>query len=278
MTDSHSGAGPAAICKTCAVEYDAPLPQTCRICHDERQWVPADGQQWTTLAELAAAGQQLTWTEDEPGRYVVSSDPGVGIGQRMQVVAADQGTLLWDPVGYIDRDTVERIRQLGPVLAVAASHPHMFGVQVEWAHALDAPVLVNAADQEWLGRSDPAIRYWTDEVQLGPVSLHQIGGHFAGSGVALWPAGAQGRGTLLTGDTVFPNPDRWSVGFLRSYPNKLPLSAAVVQRISDDLGRLRFDAIVGNFNNKIADNGAESVKRSAERHIAWIRGDYDHLT
>jgi hypothetical protein len=271
-------ADPFSICATCGVEYAHPLPDVCAICQDDRQWVPSTGQRWTTLEQLEHDGQGLGWAEGEPGRFVVTTDPHVGIGHSMQIVTSDEGTLLWDPVGYLDDATVERIRELGPVLGIASSHPHMFGVQVAWAHALDAPVLVNEADAQWLGRHDASIRLWSDEERLGSISLHQIGGHFAGSSVAVWPAGAGGRGTLLSGDTVFPNPDGWSVGFLRSYPNKIPLSAAVVQRIADDLALLRFDAVIGNFDNRIASGGQDSIRRSAERHIAWVRGDFDDLT
>lgn len=270
--------GPFAICATCGAEYAHPLPDVCAICADERQWVPATGQDWTSLEGLRAAGQHLTWLEDEPGRVVVTTDPRVGIGHSMQVVDAGSGVVLWDPPGFLDEVTVARIRKLGPVLGIATSHPHMFGVQVEWAHALDAPVFVNAANSGWVGRPDASIRFWADTERLGTVELHRIGGHFPGSGVAVWPAGSDGRGTLLCGDTVFPNPDGWSVGFLRSYPNKIPLSAAVVQRIAGDLATLRFDGVVGNFNNRIESGGQESLRRSAERHIAWVRGDFDHLT
>lgn len=269
---------PFSICATCGVEYAHPLPGVCAICADDRQWVPSTGQNWTSLEQLKREGQSLTWSEDEPGRFVITTDPGVGIRHSTQVVVTGRGSLLWDPVGYIDDATAQRIRGLGPVLGIASSHPHMFGVQVEWGRALDAPVFVNEADREWVGRPDASIRFWSGEVQLGSMSLHQIGGHFAGSGVVVWPEGADGRGTLLSGDTVFPNPDGWSVGFLRSYPNKIPLSAGVVQRIADDLGRLRFDGVVGNFNNRIESGGHDSIRRSAERHIAWVRGDFDHLT
>ncbi|MGO1972279.1 MAG: hydrolase [Propionibacteriaceae bacterium] len=266
------------LCRTCAVEYAPPLPAVCPICADERQWVPSAGQAWTTLEELAAQGQQLRWEEREENRFAVTADPGLGIGQSMQVITSDAGVLLWDPVGYIDDATVRRVRVLGPVLGIASSHPHMFGVQVEWAHALDAPVLVNDADKQWLGRADPSISYWTGHTQVGPIALHQVGGHFAGSAVALWPAGSDGRGTLLTGDTVAPNPDRSSVGFMRSYPNKIPLSAAVVERIARDLGQLDFDTVVGNFNNEIRGNAADAIQRSARRHAEWVRGDHDALT
>ncbi len=267
------------ICATCAVEYDEPLPEICPICADERQWVPADGQHWTDLDALRAAGQRLTWTEREPGLFSIETDPKVGIGQTAQVVHTPAGSLLWDPTGYLDDETVTRIRALGPVLAVAASHPHMFGVQVEWARALDTTVLVCEPDRQWLGRTDDRLEFYSDRREVADgLELHRVGGHFAGSAVALWSAGAEGRGLLLTGDTIFPNPDRSSVGFLRSYPNKIPLSARVVERIATQLGAFEFDRIIGNFGNTIASDGREVLRRSADRHIAWVRGDFDHLT
>lgn len=55
------------------------------------------------------------------------------------------------------------------------------------------------------------------------LTLHQVGGHFAGSAVAHWSADADGRGGLLTGDSASPNPDQRSIGFMRNYPNKIPL-------------------------------------------------------
>lgn len=267
------------ICATCAVEYDEPLPPVCPICADERQWVPADGQHWTDLAALAAAGQTLTWAEREPNLVSITTEPRVGIGQTAQLVVTPAGSLLWDPPGYVDEETVRRVRSLGPVLAVAASHPHMFGVQVEWGRALDAPVLVCAPDRQWLGRTDDRVEFWDDTREVtGGVTLHRVGGHFAGSAVALWSAGAAGRGLLLTGDTIFPNPDRRSVGFLRSYPNKIPLSGAVVERIASALGALAFDRIIGNFSNAIDDDGRRALRASADRHIRWVRGDFDDLT
>jgi hypothetical protein len=95
--------------------------------------------------------------------------------------------------------------------------------------------------------------------------------------VVHWAAGADGRGVLLTGDSVYPNPDRRSISFMRSYPNHLPLSGAVALRIAAQLGELKFDRIYGNFNNVIA-SGAKAIRHdSAQRHAAWARGDFDHL-
>lgn len=267
------------ICRTCAVEH-AEAEGTCRICADERQWVPADGQQWVTLDELVAAGTRVELDEAEPDLFTVHSEPHVGIGQFAKLVRTTEGMLLWDPIGYVDDDVVRRVRALGPVVAIAASHPHMFGVQVAWSRALDdAPVLVAEADLEWVMRPDPVIRPWAGQLEVLPsVTLSQPGGHYPGSAVVHWAAGADGKGVLLSGDTIFPNPDRVSASFMRSYPNRIPLSAAVVERIAKHVEQYAFDRLYGNFDNIIDADALAVVRRSADRHIGWVRGDFDHLT
>src|SRR5699024_1844057 len=267
------------ICATCGVEYDEPVPAVCPICADERQWVPAAGQQWTSLDALSESGQRLRWSPVERGRVQICTEPAAGIGQTAQLISTPSGSLLCDPTGYVDAGSVERVRVQGLLLAVAARHPHMSGGQSAWADALDAPGLVCAAAEQGLGRRASRIQFWQDTFKVAPrLRLHRIGGHFPGAAVAYWTEGAEGRGVLLSADTVFPNPDRATVGFMRSYPNKLPLSGQVVRRIADQLAELSFDAIVGNFGNAITTGAAEAVQRSAQRHIEWVRGDYDHLT
>ncbi len=78
------------ICATCAVEHSEQV-EVCAICADERQWVPADGQHWTTLEELAAAGYRVNVKEVEPGLYGVTSEPGAGIGQQSMLVRTGRG-------------------------------------------------------------------------------------------------------------------------------------------------------------------------------------------
>ncbi|OZM83538.1 MBL fold metallo-hydrolase [Pseudonocardia sp. MH-G8] len=267
------------ICRTCAVEHDSDA-ERCAICFDERQWVPADGQQWTTAEELAAAGHRVQVREVEPDLFGITVEPKFGIGQRSHLVRTPAGNLLWDVVGHVDEDAARRVRELGEVAAIVASHPHHFGVQVEWSRLLGGvPVLVAEADMAWVARPDPVIRPWSGTLDLLPgVTLAQLGGHFPGSAVAHWAAGAQGRGVLLSGDTVPTNPDRATVTFMRSYPNRIPLSAAVAQRIAKAVEQFSFDRIYDNFGNSIATDARAAVRRSADRYTAWVRGDYDHLT
>jgi hypothetical protein len=267
------------ICQTCAVEH-ADRIDVCAICADERQWVPAAGQLWTTLEELAADGHHAFLADLEPDLHAITTRPTTGIGQQSKLVRTPAGNLLWDPVGFVDAEIAARVRELGEVKAIVASHPHMYGVQVEWSRLLGgAPVLVAEADREWVARPDPVIETWSGDLEVLPgITLSQPGGHFPGSAVAHWEAGADGRGVLLTGDTIFPNPDRTSVSFMRSYPNRIPLSGAVVRRVAEHVGRFGYDRLYGNFDNSIEADARAIVQRSAERHAGWTAGDFDHLT
>ncbi len=267
------------ICVTCGVEH-AGDQDVCPICADERQWVPADGQHWETLSQLAAAGRRTRLWEVEPGLLELTAEPKVGIGQSAFVVSADGGVVVWDPVGFVDDDAVQRIAALGDVLAISSSHPHMFGAQLEWSRRLgDVPVLVSEPNLPWVSRSGPAIRSHGDHHEIAPgLTLYRFGGHFPGSTVLHWQAGADGRGVLLSSDTIQGNPDRATVTFLRSYPNRIPLSARVVQRIAAAAEQLEFDRLYDNFGRGVDADARAAVRRSADRYVAWVRGDHDDLT
>lgn len=265
------------ICQTCAVEH-AEAVEVCAICADERQW--AAGQQWTTLDELAASGHQTRVRELESDLFGTTVEPKVGIGQQAHLVRTPAGNLLWDPTGNLDDHAVRRVRELGEVVAITTSHPHMFGVQVEWSRALGGvPVFVAEPDLEWVARPDPAIRPWAGKLEVLPgVTLAQLGGHFPGSAVAHWAAGAGGKGVLFSGDTIQTNPDRASVTFMRSYPNRIPLSAGVVERVTQAVEVFSFDRMYDNFGGIIATDARAAVRRSVDRYVGWVRGDFDHLT
>jgi hypothetical protein len=267
-----------AICRTCGVEH-AERVEMCAICADERQWVPADGQAWTSLEELGAAGHRVDVTELEPRLYGVTSSPGVGIGQQSKLVQTPAGNLLWDPIGYLDEDGVRRVRELGPAVAIAASHPHMFGVQVEWSRRLGGvPVYVCEPNREWVARDDSAVQAWSGSVEPVPgVTMLQAGGHFPGSAFVHFTA-PDGAGVVLSSDTVYVNPDRATVAFMRSFPNHIPQSPTVVERLVAALDAFDYDRIYGNFGNAVAAGARDAVHRSAERHVAWVRGEFDDRT
>lgn len=266
----------AWICATCANQHaDTPVPPAvCAVCADERQWVPPDGQRWTSLPRLAADGHRTEVAEVEPGLLGVGVTPKLGIGQRALLVTAPGGGLLWDPPGFLDDAAVATVRAAGGLAAISASHPHFYGVAVEWAHAFDAPILLPDADRGWLMRPDPAVRRWSGRLEVLPgVTLVQCGGHFAGSAVVHWADGADGRGALLVGDTVLVTPGQDRVGFMRSPPNMLPLPAKAVDAVVAAFDERPYDRIHGGWWTTTVHRDAPAVvHRSAERHRAWLDG------
>ena len=267
----------AWICATCAHQHadtEHP-PGVCAICADERQWVPPEGQQWTSLTELAASGHRTEVAEVEPGLLGIGVTPKLGIGQRALVVRTGAGALLWDPPGFLDDAAIAAVRDAGGLSAVSASHPHFYGVAVEWSRAFDVPVLLPEADRGWLMRPDGAVRRWSGELEVLPgVTLVQTGGHFDGSAVVHWAQGADGRGALLVGDTVLVTPGLDRVGFMRSPPNLLPLPAPDVRAVVAALDRFAYDRIHAGWWGSVVDHDARRVvHRSAERYLQWLGAD-----
>jgi glyoxylase-like metal-dependent hydrolase (beta-lactamase superfamily II) len=264
------------ICKTCGVQHAASEnpPERCVICVDERQYIGWGGQQWTALAELREAGYTNDLREHEPGLTGIGTRPHFGIGQRALLLQTPAGNVLWDCISFIDDATVEAVQALGGIQALAVSHPHFYGSIIEWSHAFGgAPVYLPEADRDFVTRPDGVIEYWSGAVELSPgVTLIQTGGHFDGSAVIHWAAGAEGRGALLTGDSIAPSQDRRFVSFMWSYPNFLPMNATKIRGILESVRPYAFDRIYGGWWPTIVDHDAKAaIERSAERYIKLIQ-------
>jgi glyoxylase-like metal-dependent hydrolase (beta-lactamase superfamily II) len=268
---------PVWVCATCANQYPerGSPPGQCVICADERQWVPSSGQRWTTLAELAAAGHRSEIRQVEPGLLGIGVTPPVAIGQRALLIQTAAGNLLWDPPGFLDEQAIQAVRAAGGLRAVTASHPHFYGAIVEWSHAFDAEILLPQADMRWLTRPDQAVRTWSGTLAVLPgVTLIQCGGHFPGSAVAHWAGGADGKGVLLTGDTIFVTPGEDRVTFVWSAPNRLPLPERAVRTVVEAVGPYRFDRIYGGWWQPVLRTGArEILQASADRYVQFLRGE-----
>jgi glyoxylase-like metal-dependent hydrolase (beta-lactamase superfamily II) len=243
------------------------------ICEDERQYVNLDGQTWTTMDELKDEHRNVLKTL-EPGLTEILTEPKVGIGQRALLVQTPKGNVLWDCISLIDDETVSAIEALGGVAFLAMSHPHMHGSLVEWSHAFgNAPIRLHESVKQWVARPDPAIEYWSgDSLSLNEfVTLHRTGGHFTGSTLLQWSTGAEGRGVLLTSDTMHVVWDLKHVTFMRSYPNYIPLPAETVDQIARAVEPLKFDRIYSHFAGLVIDKDAKgAVRRSADRYKAAI--------
>jgi glyoxylase-like metal-dependent hydrolase (beta-lactamase superfamily II) len=227
------------------------------------------------MDELAGSGYHSGVREAEPGLVGIGVQPGVGVGQRGLVVRTPEGNVLWDPSAFIDQAAIDAVRELGGLAAVTSSHPHMYGAIVEWSHAFDAEILIAEVDREWLMRPDPAVRTWSGAHEVVPgVTLVQCGGHFPGSAVLHWAAGAEGKGVLLVGDTIFVTSGEDRVSFIWSAPNRLPLPEAEVRRVTDAVMPYQFDRMYGGWWEPTIRQGARDIlERSAARYIEILHGE-----
>jgi hypothetical protein len=263
------------ICRTCGVQYGAPR-QDCPICLDERQYVGWAGQQWTTLAELRAAGHRGRVAEEGPGVTGIGADPPTAIGQRALLVRAPGGNVLWDMITYLDDELIGQVTALGGVSAIAVSHPHFYGSMIEWAHAFGAPVYIHRKDRDWVARPDDAIVFWdgdTRPVGAG-LTLVNAGVHFDGGQVLHWADGGDGSGALFSGDIFTVVQDRRYVSFMYSYPNFIPERPRTVRRALELIEPLRFDRVYGGWwQRNVRTDGAAAVRRSADRYLGFALDD-----
>lgn len=266
-----------SICTACGTQFSATpaAPERCPVCSDERQYVPAAGQGWTTLERLRKTHAN-TFRYD--GQMLgIGVAPAFAIGQRALLLRTPKGNILWDCVSLISDAAVDIIKALGGIDTIAISHPHYYTTMVEWSRRFgDIPVYLHEADREWVMRPDPAVRFWSgDTCELSDgVTLIRTGGHFDGGTVLHWADAHDGKGALFTGDLIQVTADARHVAFMRSYPNFLPLGARAVERVAGRVTPWRFDAIYGAFWDKVIPTGADdALKRSVARHVEWLGRD-----
>ena len=124
-------------------------------------------------------------------------------------------------------------------------------------------------------RPDDAVFWDSDAHELLPgLTVLRCGGHFPGSSVLHWAAGAGGKGVLFTADTIMVVADRRYVTFMYSYPNYIPLPAATVRQMLALLEPYPFEQLYGAWFGAMVWGGAkEAVRRSAERYIRALEAD-----
>jgi glyoxylase-like metal-dependent hydrolase (beta-lactamase superfamily II) len=267
---------PIFLCTACGTSYPPAEnpPPACPICEDERQYVPAGGQGWTTRDRLASSHTNA-WRRHEPGLYSIHTVPAFAINQRAFLLQTPGGNVLWDCIAHLDDATKDIVAALGGLSAIAISHPHYYTTMQDWSDAFGGvPVYLHEADREWIMRPAPGIALWEGDTRaIAPgITLIRLGGHFPGGTVLHWADPHDGAGVVLSGDIVQVAADVRRVSFLWSYPNMMPLSAREVLRIGDGLAPWSFDRIYGAFVGKDVPGDAKAVvARSVARYVDLVR-------
>lgn len=264
------------ICKTCGTQHadTQEPPAHCAICEDDRQYVGWEGQLWTTHDDLLA--EHRIRIEEEAGLLAIGITPAFAIDQRAFLLPTDAGNILWESQSLVTDEAVERIQALGGIDRIVISHPHFYGSMVEWSDAFGGvPILLHAADHEWIQRPDAAIETWVgDRLQLSDdVTLIRCGGHFVGSTALHWARGPRAGGALFAGDALQVGLDRSTVSFMYSYPNVVPMRTSDVVAMRERLAPYGFEDVFGwTWGRNIVGGGRDAVDASFDRYLAAVRG------
>ena len=260
------------ICVTCGTQFPT-VREHCPICDDPRQFVGWEGQQWTTHEQMLGRFANK-FEEHEPGITSIITEPKFAIGQRAYLIQTSDGNILWDCISFLDDLTIQRVKSLGGLSAIAISHPHYHTTMVDWSRTFDnPPIYLHEACRKWAMRPDENIRFWAgDRKQLfGRLTLINTPGHFTGFQVLHSAAHGEGRGALFAGDQPRPCMDRRWVSFMFSYPNFIPLGPQAIRGIVQRLEGFSFDRLYAAVPGWIVANDAEeAVKKSAERYLQAI--------
>ncbi|KAK3673093.1 hypothetical protein LTR78_006933 [Recurvomyces mirabilis] len=259
------------LCNACGTQYPVNTQSnkdSCKICDDPRQFVPPEGQTFTTLATLRNQGHRNVWWQDKQNRKIwsVRTEPQIrsmkfAIGERAMLLQTEAGNILWDLIPFLDAETVDRINDFGGLKAIVISHPHYYSTWADWSRTFSCPVYVGAHDKEWLGqihREGTELRFLIDihTPLLHPesgVTAILAGGHFPGSLLLHWKQAK----SLFIADTIFTSPSATnpvpgkegviSFTFFWSIPNRIPLHPDDILMIWNKVKHLEFHSAYGAF-------------------------------
>ncbi|NMO19384.1 MBL fold metallo-hydrolase [Pyxidicoccus fallax] len=267
---------PLYLCETCGTQYaetSAP-PEHCPICEDERQYVGANGQTWTTHEALAA--KYTLRIEEDAGLLGFGLAADFAIPQRALLLPTDAGNILWECISLVTDAAVSALKARGGVDRIVISHPHFYSSMVEWSEALGGvPILLHEADREWVRRPSSNLRFWSGDVHRlsESVTLIRCGGHFPGSTALHWKQGPRAGGALFPGDALQVVMDRRHVSFMYSYPNFIPMKPGDVRAMRERLRAYDFEDVFGyTWGRNILGGGRAAVDASFERYLTAVSG------
>lgn len=256
------------ICGTCFPPSTQP-PQVCQLCAGKQQLVLGEGTDWTTEEELIQNDFHNVMNFEEHNLWSIRVRPSFASSQRAFFFHSDRGNVLWDCLSLLDKETVEKLEDLGGIHTIILSNPHFQTGVCKWAERFDAEVIVHESDVEFLVEQPRRLKTWTGEYyQLqDEFKLVRIGGSFPGSSVLVWQAGAEGKGCMFTGDTLFVTKDQCWISFLDSNQHVV-WKISEIQELGQKLSAYVFDRIYGAWPNRTIDsNGNEVVSQSVKRVV-----------
>lgn len=257
------------LCATCGTQYPQNIEvEICSICAEERQYIPLQGQVWTTPAALTKT-HQTRIQEVRENLYEIRIEPKFAIGQRAFVVISESGNFLWDCIPLLDENVQSFIKSKGGLKGIGISHPHYYSNMKHWAQTFNCPIFIHEKDEEYIVDKSKHIELWSgNEKNLwDDLQLINLGGHFDGGSVLMIQNMTE-TGVMLCGDILQISLSRKFIAMMYSYPNNIPLPLSEVGRIRDRLKDLSFDTLYGAFPYQNLEKDVQTILQSSiERYF-----------
>jgi glyoxylase-like metal-dependent hydrolase (beta-lactamase superfamily II) len=235
------------ICKACGTQYplNSTTPELCPICDDDRQYIPENGQTWADFNELSGNYSVIAKKLND-NLYELKMAPSFAIGQRALLVLAPGGNILWDCIALLNEPIIEFIKSKGGLKAIAFSHPHYYSTMNYWAEVFNCPIYIHQNDEQWVFNKGNHVSLWTGiEKELWDgIRIINTGGHFPGSSILHIPF-LSPKGAVLCGDTFAISPSKKHISAMYSYPNRIPLPLAEMERLKKQMDPISFDTMYG---------------------------------
>lgn len=233
-------------CANCGFWQRHFAPPDCPVCTDTRNDLPEDGWRFLPEEEVRAthSGEARQVADD---LWAFTTQPALGLAGTGWLITRPEGNIAFEAAPYYSDAMLERIRALGGIAILAASHAHGYGAQFQLQRAFD-PMLAIQRDDLRMTKAFRVTLPYDDVLELAPgYTLHHVGGHYEGQ-AALHDA--PGR-RLFCGDMFKIDQDEagrsHSISSHKAFHKDIPLTHAELRRYRDVIAPLEFDAVLTPF-------------------------------
>ncbi|HLS30639.1 MAG TPA: hypothetical protein VK021_07265 [Flavobacteriaceae bacterium] len=258
------------LCATCGTQYPKNTEvEICEICAEERQYVPLQGQIWTSPDALLRTHQTRVQKVRE-NLYEIRIEPKFAIGQRAFLVISENGNFLWDCIPLLDENVQHFINSKGGLRGIGISHPHYYSNMNDWANTFECPIFIHKKDEEYIVDKSQQIELWSGKEKplWDDLRLINLGGHFDGGSVLMIQNMTE-KGVMLCGDILQISLSQKFIAMMYSYPNNIPLPLSEVARIRGQLKELSFNKLYGAFPHQNLEENVQAIlKSSLDRYFA----------
>ncbi len=232
-------------CANCGFWQRHFAPPDCPVCTDVRNDLPEDGWRFLPEAEVAAThGGDAR--EVAPGLWAFTTAPALGLAGTGWLIVREGGNIAFEAAPYYSAGMLERLRALGGVAFLAASHVHGYGALWQLQREFDPAVAINVRDLQ-LTKALRVTHPYDATLELAPgFTLHRVGGHYPGQ-AALHDARAK---RLFCGD-MFKieqvNGRSTHVSSHWAFHKNIPLTHGQLRAYREAIAPLDFDAVLTPF-------------------------------